>query len=97
MSPNNSPNQRVHLDHLWTPRRNYGLAIPVFKGAKDLRDRIKLVRTLSSKASTYPQTVHDYSPSVFTGRIGESGTLDSTHQIGNLIDSLYDTDKGLLD
>jgi len=51
------------------PRRNYGLAIPAFKCAKELRDRIKLVRTLSSSPSAYPQTAHNHSPSVFAGRI----------------------------
>jgi len=80
-----------------TTRRNYGLAIPVFKCAKELLVKIKLVRTLFSSPSAYPQTAHDHSPSVFAGRIGESGTLDSAHRIGNLIGSLYDTDKGLLD
>jgi len=57
-----------------------GLGIPVFKCAKELRDKIKLVRTLSSEPSAYPQTAHNHSPSVFVGRIGESGTLDSAHR-----------------
>jgi len=58
-----------------------GLAIPVFKCAKELRDKIKLVRPLSSEPSAYPQSAHNYSPFVFAGRIGESGTLGSTHRI----------------
>ena len=57
-----------------------GLAIPVFKSAKELRDRIKLVG--------YPlhplcalKSAHNYSPFAFAGRIGERGTLGSTHRI----------------
>jgi len=38
-----------------------GLAIPVFKCAKELRDKIKLVRPLPSEPSTYHQSAHDYS------------------------------------
>ena len=57
-----------------------GLAIPVFKSAKELRDRIKLVRY-----PLYPlcalKSAHHYSPSVFAGRIGETGTLGGTHRI----------------
>jgi hypothetical protein len=55
-----------------------GLAISVFKRAKELRDRIKLVRPLSSSSSAYPQSAH---PSMFAGRIGESGTLGGAHRI----------------
>jgi len=60
-----------------------GLAIPVFKCAKELRDKIKLVRPLSSEPSVYHQSAHDYSISifVFAGRIGESGALGSAHRI----------------
>ena len=51
------------------------LAIPVFKCAKEFRDRVKLVR--------YPLTLRPLVIilSVFAGRIGERGTLDSTRQI----------------
>jgi len=38
-----------------------GLAIPVFKCATELRDKIKLVRPLSSEPSACPQSAHDYS------------------------------------
>ena len=58
-----------------------GLAIPVFKFAKELRDRIKLVCPLSSSPFAYLHSAHDNSPSVSAGRIGESGTLGSTHRI----------------
>ena len=58
-----------------------GLAIPVFKCAKELRDRIKLVCPLSSSPFAYLHSAHDNSPSVSAGRIGESGTLGSTHRI----------------
>jgi len=57
------------------------LAIPVFKCAKELRDKIKLVRPLSSEPSAYPQSAYNYSPFVFAGRIGESGALGSAHRI----------------
>jgi hypothetical protein len=53
-----------------------GLAVPVFKCAKELRDRIKLVRYCP-----HPQSAHNYSLSMFAGRIGESGTLGGTHRI----------------
>ena len=38
-----------------------GLAIPVFKCAKELRDKIKLVRPLPFEPSAYYQGAHDYS------------------------------------
>ena len=48
-----------------------GLAIPVFKSAKELRDRIKLVRLLSFSLSERLIILYP----CFAGRIGESGTF----------------------
>jgi len=61
-----------------------GLAIPVFKCAKELRDKIKLVRPLSSKnplRTIRALIIILYSISVLAGRIGESGALGSAHRI----------------
>ena len=53
-----------------------GLAIPVFKTAKELRDRIKLVRYPPHSLCILRALII-----MFAGRIGESGTLGSTHRI----------------
>ena len=57
-----------------------GLAVPVFQCAKALRDRIKLVR-YRLHPLCYSYKAHNYSLSMFAGRIGESGTLGSTYRI----------------
>ena len=53
-----------------------GLAIPVFKSAKELRDRIKLVRYPLDYLCTLRALI-----TMFAGRIGENGTLGSAHRI----------------
>jgi len=66
--PKTLPINAFILTTYGTPRRNYGLAIPL-QMRKELRGKIKLVRTLSSSPFAYPQTAHNHSPSVFAGRI----------------------------
>ena len=53
-----------------------GLAIPVFKCAKELRDRIKLVRYPLHYLCTLRELII-----MSAGRIGETGTLGSAHRI----------------
>ena len=52
------------------------LAIPVFKSAKELRDRIKLVRYPPHFLCTLRALII-----MFAGRLEESGTLGSAHRI----------------
>ena len=78
------PQQLLQSTYLSRPRMEavgatsaiVGLAIPVFKSAKALRDRIKLVRYRPRSLCTLRGVII-----MFAGRIGESGTLGSAHRI----------------
>jgi hypothetical protein len=76
-----------------------GLAIPVFQCAKALRDRLKLVRLLSS-SSAHPQSAHDHSLScsqVASEKTELLATLTEYEKNINLLESIYNDDKERLD
>ena len=80
-----------------------GLAIPLFKCAKELRDKIKLVRPLSSKSSAYLQSAYDYSmfyihvSQVASEKAELLAALIEYEKDINLLESLYNNNKALLD
>jgi hypothetical protein len=77
-----------------------GLAIPVFKCAKELRDRIKLVRPLSSSPTAYPQSAHHNSnpySQVASEKAELLAALIEYEKDINLLESLYNNNKELLD
>jgi len=91
------------MDPLSTTSAAVGLAIPVFKSAIALRDRIKLVRPLSSELSAYHQSVHDYSifyihvSQVASEKAELLASLIEYEKDINLLESLYNNNKALLD
>ena len=85
--PNNSPNQLVHLDHLWKPSAQLARSsdwpfqssnVPKNYGTRSnwyVRSPPNPLRTIRALMIIL------YSISMFAGRIGESGALGSAHRI----------------
>jgi len=76
-----------------------GLAIPVFKCAKELRDKIKLVRYPLHPLHTYTALIIIFSPcsQVASEKAELLAALIDYEKDINLLESLYNNNKELLD
>jgi hypothetical protein len=102
-APSDSANQLAHFDHLMDPLSTTSaivrLAIPVFKCAKELRDKIKLVRYPPHPLHTITALMIILHPcsQVASEKAELLAALIEYEKDMNLLESLYNNNKELLD